>query len=573
MKKILLTLLLSSAVTGLLHADEATVVEHVKDYTQEWRASYAQDESNFTIQEVAALLDLNREGFEQLKSLVEQEKWAAAQTELFTYFKERYKDVPVVEPMTPDQIKIAEDALGHVIKGNKNYPPAFRGVELDWTSLAVIDGKTINSKEWLYQYHRKGWWKPLSDMYTLHQDERYFNEWLYEMITYYRAFPDLSTAPKYASRGMETFGRTASYLDSIPHMIHSDQFTEEVLLLYLGTFHKSTEHIRAVYSGKGNHLVSELTQVLVNAVELPEFKKAAEWKAEAMRRLPEQIELCMFEDGMNREFVFSYHTFYIQLFSTFYEIVKQYNLESELPESYAPILENMHTVYGEFTLPDFTVPQFGDAWKYRKIVNGVPESRYGYLIETYSKRYPENEVLAYFAKKYAGEEATPPAVKNAYYPQSGFYSLRSGWDEASVIMAIKNTEGEKIWHNQPDNGTFLLYANGRNFMSDSGCFIYDSPVPEEQEWRAYFKATRNHQTLTLDNENVSSKPYPPEVKETDRGSDDGVAGPWRHHPHGRPDVDRLLQHVRSHRQEGLGPGHHDSCAPHRRLPACGAGGA
>jgi heparan-sulfate lyase len=35
------------------------------------------------------------------------------------------------------------------------------------------------------------------------------------------------------------------------------------------------------------------------------------------------------------------------------------------------------------------------------------------------------------------------------------------------------------WHNQPDNGTFELYAYGRNLMTDSGgggggCYLYGS---------------------------------------------------------------------------------------------------
>jgi heparan-sulfate lyase len=62
------------------------------------------------------------------------------------------------------------------------------------------------------------------------------------------------------------------------------------------------------------------------------------------------------------------------------------------------------------------------------------------------------------------------------------------------------------WHNQIDNGTFELYAYGRNLMVDSGCYLYGSTSPEEQRWRAWFRSTKAHQTLTLDNRDIDRKP-------------------------------------------------------------------
>ena len=485
--------------------NKTDIPKYVSDYLKNWKKHYDEDQSNFSIDEISAILNLDHPDLAKVKKALNENNDAKTKLELLRYYKKKFQQIPDYEALQADEIQIADQALQHIIKGNKNYPPAFRGLEIDWVGKAVVDGQTIHSKEWLYQYHRLNWWNPLAKRYKQTGDESYFNEWLYEMITHHRTFLDLSKAPWFARRGMETDNRTLNYIKTLPFMIKSAQFDEDVLLFCLGTFYKNAEHIRTTYSKKGNHLIGELTQVLVNAVEMPEFKVAEEWQKEAMSRLPGQLFKTIYNDGINREMVFSYHTMYIELFSRVYEIAKKHGIEKQLPPEYAPLLQRMHSAFADFMLPDFTVPQFGDAWKYRKFVNGVPESRYGYLLESYAKRYPEANSLNYFAKRFKGEKVTAPAVRNAQYPESGFYSFRNGWDEKSTMLMLKNSVGEQ-WHNQPDNGTFLLYSNGRNFMSDSGSYIYGSSNPDDQAWRQWFQATRNHQTLTLDGKDVDSKP-------------------------------------------------------------------
>ena len=52
-------------------------------------------------------------------------------------------------------------------------------------------------------------------------------------------------------------------------------------------------------------------------------------------------------------------------------------------------------------------------------------------------------------------------------------------------------------HDQPDNGTFELYAYGRWLMPDTGFYTYG----HDAEARAWHRQTRVHQTLTLDEKN------------------------------------------------------------------------
>jgi heparan-sulfate lyase len=71
--------------------------------------------------------------------------------------------------------------------------------------------------------------------------------------------------------------------------------------------------------------------------------------------------------------------------------------------------------------------------------------------------------------------------------------MRSQWEKAPTGLACPppGISG----HDQPDNGTFELYAYGRWLMTDSGFYTYG----HDKAARAWHRQTRVHQTLTLDN--------------------------------------------------------------------------
>jgi heparan-sulfate lyase len=79
--------------------------------------------------------------------------------------------------------------------------------------------------------------------------------------------------------------------------------------------------------------------------------------------------------------------------------------------------------------------------------------------------------------------------------------MRSGWDKQAICLVLKcGPDGGG--HSQPDNGTFELFAGGRNLMPDAGAYIYSGdPVN-----RAWFRQTKVHQTLTLNGENAAYAP-------------------------------------------------------------------
>lgn len=476
----------------------ADIEQELARFEKAWPTKLQADDPRFGIIKVLNTLNLDFPGLEKVKAAAQSKQYDVAEQELLTYFRKTRSAQPnAVKALGAQDRLHADDALRHTFRGNKDvHPPVFRGAKIDWTGRAFVDGKEIHDGEWYLQFQRFTWWPALARAYSATEDERYFREWRYELVCWAEEIlPFTKKTPRFVARGMETDSRCGTHVFTLPYMIRSKQFDAKTLLYFLVSFHDQADHITKSYAGKGNHRLTELRRSFTNGIDFPEFKRSEGWKNDALTMLPRMIDEDVYDDGMNKELVFSYHTMYIGIFLDIYNLFKKYGYEKKLPANYYPKLLKMAEIYAMQSFPDFTLCQFGDAWKMGNVAWFFKRS-----MAPFAADIPYFDYMASDGKK-----GPPPARRSAAYPESGFYFFRSDWRPDAVFMPLK-CGAPAEWHNQPDNGTFELFAYGRNLMTDSGCYLYGSTSPEEQRWRAWFRSTKVHQTLTLDNRDITCKP-------------------------------------------------------------------
>ena len=478
------------------------VVQELQRFRSAWSEPVPCDDPQYGIIHILSLLNLDFQGLEKVKAAAEAGQYDAARQELLNYFKTTRTDYSA-EPGSYIRGKskqwVADNALRHYFQGNRDaHPPVYRGGKIDWVGRAFADGKEIHDVEWYHQFHRLCWWPSLAWTYTQTGDERYFFEWQYEMVNWAKSnLPFSSETPKFIPTGMNTYFRCEQLTKALPHMLRSENFDSKTLLYFLGSFYEQAEHIRTVYASKGNHLLGELSRVFLNGVNFPEFKKSQDWINDAVTRLPRMMMEDVYSDGMNKELVFSYHTMYLSLFSEAYTMFRERGYEDSLPKEYYSRLLKMAEIYAMQEFPDHTICQFGDAWKHRD-----PAVAFRSCLTPFAEDIPYFDYVVS-----DGEQGRPPAKCSAVYPESGFYFFRSAWVPDAVFMPVKCSRGAEWGHNQIDNGTFELFAYGRNLMTDSGSYMYGSSSAEDRRWREWFRSTKVHQTLTLDNRNTERKPH------------------------------------------------------------------
>ncbi len=432
----------------------------------------------------AALKDLN----------ISDENPAQAAAELLIYFRNRKTVKHPVDRTTKadylgkgateSDIAIADDAVKHIFIGQRAYPPHFCGEDINWNSRPVPD------MEWVWQLNRMYFWNSMGKAYWHTGDEKYAKAWCDQLVDWTIKNPN-DENHKYAWRSIEAGIRGHSWMEFYQRFIDSPHFTAEVLVAFLNSCYDHATYLMTKYRSRSNWGLMEAEGMAFIAIMFPEFKDAESWRTEAFRRLNNEIDIQVYPDGQQRELAMGYHVGCIRWFFRTYELARLNNLENAFPKSYLNKIEKMCEVPMKLGLPDGTNVQFGDAWA------GKP-GQYNDEFMEWAEFFNRDDFL-YLATD--GNQGSKPAETSYALEYSGLYSMRSGWDDDAICLVLKcGPDGGG--HCQPDNGTFDVYAGGRNLMPDAGSYIY-SGDPEGRRW---FRQTKVHQTLTLNGENTRYDP-------------------------------------------------------------------
>ncbi len=385
---------------------------------------------------------------------------------------------------TGKDIEIANDALKHVFVGQPAYPSHFCGEDIDWNSRPVPDN------EWVWQLNRMSFWESMGRAYWHTGYEKYAKEWCDQLVDWTCKNPN-DNDHKYAWRSIEAGIRGYRWTGLFQRFIDSPSFTPAVLVAFLNSCYDHAEYLMTKYRTRSNWGLMEAEGMAFIAITFPEFRDAEKWRNEAFRRLNNEITIQVYPDGHQRELAIGYHVGCIRWFLRTYDLAKMNGLNDAFSESYLATIEKMCEIPLKLGMPDGTNAQFGDAWA------GTP-GQYNELFLTWAEMFKRDDFL-YMATN--GEKGKKPTTTAFALKESGLYSMRSDWEYDATCLVLKcGPDGGG--HSQPDNGTFELFAGGRNLMPDAGSYIYHG----DPENRAWFRQTKVHQTLTLNGENTKYAP-------------------------------------------------------------------
>lgn len=447
-----------------------------------------QTDTSTEIKKLLSRINLNSPGLEKVKQ--SQNNPEPAAKELLKYYKTRTSVKHPIQNnteqknITDKDLKWANDALEHIFVGQPAYPSQFCGDDIDWGFRPVPDN------EWVWQLNRMYFWNSMAKVYAQTGDEKYAKEWCSQLVDWTRKNPN-DDNHKYAWRSIETGIRGHNWTGLFYQFINSPNFNSEVLVAFLNSMFDHADFLMTKYTTRSNWGLMEAEGMAFIAITFPEFIDAVKWKNEAFRRLNNEINLQVYPDGQQRELAMGYHIGCINWFLRTYEMAKINNLENAFPDSYFETIELMCEVPMKLCHPDGTNAQFGDSWQ------GSP-GQYSERFLEWSEKFNREDFL-YLATD--GKKGRKPDSTAYALPQSGLYSMKSGWDKNAISLVLKcGPDGGG--HSQPDNGTFELYVGGRNLMPDAGSYIYSG----DPENRAWFRQSKVHQTLTLNGENSKYAP-------------------------------------------------------------------
>lgn len=446
--------------------------------------------------EVFQLLDLNYPGLEKVRMYYSAGKVTEAASELLEYYRSRtgictidIRDIKEVT-ISKEHQKWADDALQHTFFVHKGYQPSFNyGSDINWKYWPIRDN------ELRFQLHRHKWFEPMGKAYRVSGDEAYAMEWTHQYLDWIRKNPMTGDDENahFAWRPLEASHRLQSQPIQFQLFIDSPAFTAEFLTEFLVNYSQHAEHVLHNYSKKGNHLLFQAQRMLTAGTFFPEFKNAKTWRNSGVEILNREINVQVYDDGAQYELCPHYHLASIEIFTKALEIADINGFRNVFPQSFRDTVEKMIMFYANISYPDYSAPCFSDARIISK-KNMVANYR------SWQKIFPDNPAIQYWATE--GKEGHLPENLSIGFLNSGFFVFRNSWESDAIQMVVK-AGPPAGWHNQPDNGTFELWYNGKTLFQDSGSYVYAGD-PEIMEQRELFRSTSMHNTLVLNDQNLET---------------------------------------------------------------------
>jgi hypothetical protein len=448
-----------------------------------------------------AIINLDYKGLEKVKILVASEKYEEAASALLTFYRNRSnvkhlgsntddKDKLTAKKVNKNTLELADAILLHKFKPHKGYPAYDYGKDINWQYRPVQDQLLTTF------LHRTAFLEPLGIVYRSTGDEQYAKEWVsitHDWIKKNKqgAYPD---DKDYAWKAFVVSFRLNHWSDYFNLFIGSPNFTPAFLMEFLNSYNQQADYVMANYTDIGNHRLYEALHLTYAGGSFPEMKQATIWRNSGIAILNEEIKKQILPDGVQFELSPSYHIGTIKIFLDALQIAQLNGAEKEFPESYRNLVEKMVLAVAKYSFPDYTFPLYGNSFSANKSA----------MLKNYqiwAKVFPQNKEIEYYATE--GKSGKKPDYLSSNLPNAGFYAFRNGWDTKSTVMQIKVGPPAEF-HSHPDNGNFVLWVKGRDFTPDSGSFIYANVGNQENSKRDWYRSTKAHQTLTMDNQNIQN---------------------------------------------------------------------
>lgn len=264
------------------------------------------------------------------------------------------------------------------------------------------------------------------------------------------------------------------------------------------------EHGKFVYTNleyrwnaNTNHLLADLTGLLLLGILFPRIKDARKWKARAVGELEKEIQKQVYEDGVDFEASIPYHGLVCEMLGLCVLFGKENGVE--FSQNFMEKLNGMFEFVYYYTKPNGLSPQIGDGddgrfFIFEDFFNREPRDQ-RHLLKLARKLFPLNNLFIQSGNK--------PTSRG--FNVSRVYIMRK--DDFYCIVDCGNTgQNGNGGHSHNDLLSFELSVGGEDFIVDPGTYTYTGKIEE----RKRFRGTAMHNTVMVDSQEINRfKSYTP----------------------------------------------------------------
>ena len=352
----------------------------------------------------------------------------------------------------------------------------------------------MTEQEYFSQKHRLQWMLTQAKVYRATGDETLVEAWKAAYSDWLSKYPcPEGKTSSIQWTGLQPSSRAIDQTAIFQYFLRSENFTPEWLTFFLKAYHDHIANIMANWyePETSNIRLSQQQAVALAGMLMPEFKDSGEWLRTGTSAMGSQVSGQFNSDGVHNELDPSYHIGVLADFFDVYKVARANGKLSLFPEDYVSKLHAAARFVMDIIYPDYSIDNFNDtrsaSWTRSVLQRNLRQ---------YAEMFREDGEMEWYAT--GRLSGTAPASFVQSYPVSGYYMMRDGWKEESMMLVLKNNYNpENKWHCQPDNNTISLYRAGRRFLPDAGVYTYGGSASENST-REVYRSTEIHNTLTRD---------------------------------------------------------------------------
>lgn len=308
--------------------------------------------------------------------------------------------------------------------------------------------------------------------------------------------------------GIEASIRMYSWIFAYNYIRNSKSLTPEINLKILKHIYLHGKFIKTFLSDKwiinGNHLLAELSGLLLIGITFPEFKESKEWVSFALKKLESEISTQIFDDGAIWEHSTGYHKFVTEMI--LYPVILLKKNGYKIPEIILRKLEKMLHFLDSIAMSNGKIPLIGD--EDQGFFLKLNSSEYddvrdilacGNILLNQEKLNNKSE-LAFWL--FNGLVTISNKNENAQkdlkvFKDSGYCLFKSPEDYLLLTTSSQHTKYLHAAHRHLDLLSFVFECKGEYFIVDNGTYIYNG----DKENRDLFRSLWMHNTLFIDEKN------------------------------------------------------------------------
>ena len=369
--------------------------------------------------------------------------------------------------------------------------------------------------KFIWELNRHKHFYPLGQAYLLTGEERYAERIVSHLISWIEQNPP-GWGVNWAGP-LELGLRVMAWCWALEAVRESKALTADALACALVSIHQQLSHMDRYledYLTRNTHLVGEAAALAYAGMHFPELADASYWLAKGLRLLERELDRQLTAEGMHYERSVYYHNYMIDFCAGVYLLGLRNGIE------FSPVwgdrLKAMFRWLASAAPPAERMPDVGDAdggvvfgWAERDLLGFRRRLALGAALfghgEWKHQAGSEEDLLAYFFESEAIEHYqnlepdASTAGKDTENPEWSICRGRVGGQETYLLFDYGPLGVGRAGHGHSDMLQLLLSVGNQPVLVDPGTYTYNGPA----EWRDYYRATRGHNTLTIDEQDQS----------------------------------------------------------------------